>query len=250
MNIISDVDQAAESRARSPTRDEGGDARVFVRRRALLRAIRRDHRGDGGVRLARALRLGRGVPGEGLGRPWPHVHAPESSSEPPRGRHVRIEILVDVLPVPAQRALGVAASVIAIGVCVVLTWRTGIAAVEYFRNDIMMPRIWRIPRIWPYAVVPIGSALLACAFVVRLGLYLTDSDPEKTLRARHRRLRPLTSLARGRGVDPHRGVLPRPADADDAQRHAGRARVPHPQHHRALPLSRRRGRVVAAGTET
>ena len=91
---------------------------------------------------------------------------------------------MDVLPVPAQRALGVAVSVVAIGVCVVLTWRTGIAAVEYFRNDIMMPRIWRIPRIWPYAVVPIGSALLACAFVVRLGLYLTDPDPEKTLRAR------------------------------------------------------------------
>ena len=108
----------------------------------------------------------------------------ESAPEPPRGRHVRIEILVDVLPAPAQRALGVAVSVVAIGVCVVLTWRTGIAAVEYFRNDIMMPRIWRIPRIWPYAVVPIGSALLACAFVVRLGLYLTDPDPEKTLRAR------------------------------------------------------------------
>ena len=48
----------------------------------------------------------------------------------------------------------------------------------------MMPRIWRIPRIWPYAVVPVGSALLACAFVVRLGLYLTDPDPERTLRAR------------------------------------------------------------------
>ena len=84
---------------------------------------------------------------------------------------------MDVLPAPAQRALGVAVSVIAIGVCVVLTWRTGIAAVEYFRNDIMMPRIWRIPRIWPYAVVPIGSALLACAFVVRLGLYLTRPGP-------------------------------------------------------------------------
>ena len=109
-----------------------------------------------------------------LGAPWVLL----------QDRHVRIEILVDVLPVPAQRALGIAVSVIAIGVCVVLTWRTGIAAVEYFRNDIMMPRIWRIPRIWPYAVVPIGSALLACAFVVRLGLYLTDPDPEKTLRAR------------------------------------------------------------------
>ena len=108
-----------------------------------------------------------------LGAPWVLM----------QDRHVRIEILVDALPVPAQRVLGVTVSVIAVAVCVVLAWRTGIAAVEYFRNDIMMPRIWRIPRIWPYAVVPIGSALLACAFIVRLGLYLTEPDPEKTLRA-------------------------------------------------------------------
>ena len=106
-----------------------------------------------------------------LGAPWVLL----------RDRHVRIEILVDALP--AQRILGIAVSVVAILACLVLTWRTGIAAVEYFRNDIMMPRIWRIPRIWPYAVVPIGSALLACAFIARLGLYLTDRDPEKTLRA-------------------------------------------------------------------
>lgn len=109
-----------------------------------------------------------------LGAPWVLM----------QDRHVRIEILVDALPVPAQRVLGVTVSVVAILVCAILTWRTGIAAVEYLRNDIMMPRIWRIPRIWPYAVVPIGSALLACAFIVRLGLYLTEPDPEKTLRAR------------------------------------------------------------------
>jgi len=109
-----------------------------------------------------------------LGAPWVLM----------QDRHVRIEILVDALPVPAQRALGVTMSAIAIGVCVILVWRTGIAAVEYFRNDIMMPRIWRIPRIWPYAVIPIGSVLLACAFVARLGLYLTEPDPESTLRAR------------------------------------------------------------------
>ena len=108
-----------------------------------------------------------------LGAPWVLL----------QDRHVRIEILVDALPAPAQRVLGTAVSVVAILACLVLTWRTGIAAVEYFRSDIMMPRIWRIPRIWPYAVVPIGSALLACAFIVRLGLYLTDRDPEKTLRA-------------------------------------------------------------------
>lgn len=48
----------------------------------------------------------------------------------------------------------------------------------------MMPRIWRIPRIWPYVIVPLGSALLTLAFVVRLIHYLTSSDPEEAFRAK------------------------------------------------------------------
>jgi TRAP-type C4-dicarboxylate transport system permease small subunit len=99
-------------------------------------------------------------------------------------RHVRIEILVDVLPPAAQRILGILVSLVAIVTCAVLAWRTGIAAVGYVENDIMMPRIWRIPRIWPYVVVPLGSTLLMLAFVVRLIHYLTTSDPERALGAK------------------------------------------------------------------
>lgn len=99
-------------------------------------------------------------------------------------RHVRIDILVDVLPPRAQRAMGALVSAVAIFICGVLAWRTGTAAIEYYQNDIMMARIWRIPRIWPYVVVPLGSGLLALAFAVRLGLYLTRPDPEAELHAR------------------------------------------------------------------
>ncbi len=99
-------------------------------------------------------------------------------------RHVRIEILVDAVPRAAQRVLGILVSLAAIAACGVLAWRTGIAAADYFQNDIMMPRIWRIPRIWPYVIVPVGSALLMLAFVVRLIHYLTVKDPEGAFRAR------------------------------------------------------------------
>jgi TRAP-type C4-dicarboxylate transport system permease small subunit len=101
-----------------------------------------------------------------------------------RDRHVRIEILVDAVPRAAQRILGILVSLVAIVTCGVLAWRTGIAAVDYYQNDIMMPRIWRIPRIWPYVVVPVGSAILMLAFVVRLIHYLTNSDPEGAFRAK------------------------------------------------------------------
>ena len=104
-----------------------------------------------------------------LGAPWVLL----------QDRHVRIEILVDALPGAAQRGLGITVSIIAIFACLVLTWKTGVAAVQYIESDIMMARIWRIPRIWPYSIIPIGSLLMAFAFVVRLHLYLTDNNPER-----------------------------------------------------------------------
>ena len=109
-----------------------------------------------------------------LGAPWVLM----------QDRHVRIEILVDALPVGLQRALGVVVCIVALLACAVLTWRTGIAAFEYYERSVMMPRIWRIPRILPYCVVPFSSAMLTLGFALRLGLYLRDDDPETTLRAK------------------------------------------------------------------
>ncbi len=99
-------------------------------------------------------------------------------------RHIRIELLLDVLPVSVQRIFGVAVSVVAIGTCVILTWRTGIAAFDYLERGDMMARIWRIPRIYPYAVIPFGCGLLSIAFVFRLCLYLQSNDPEADLKTR------------------------------------------------------------------
>ena len=99
-------------------------------------------------------------------------------------RHIRIELLLDVLPVSSQRIFGVAVSIVAIVACAVLTWRTGIAAIAYFDRGDMMARIWRIPRIYPYVVIPFGCALLTIGFAFRLGLYLQSADPEADLKAR------------------------------------------------------------------
>ena len=109
-----------------------------------------------------------------LGAPWVLL----------QDRHVRIELLVDKIPLAAQRTIGTAVSIIAVCACLVLTWRTGVAALQYIEGNIMMARIWRIPRIWPYSIIPIGSMLMAVAFMVRLRLYLTDPDPEAALTTR------------------------------------------------------------------
>ncbi|MDG1532657.1 MAG: TRAP transporter small permease [Paracoccaceae bacterium] len=98
-------------------------------------------------------------------------------------RHVRIELLVEVLPKSFQRNLGIVVSILAFLTCVVLFWKTGAAAYKYWDTNVMMPRIWRIPRIWPYVAIPVGSALLAIAFLVRLHRYVTSKDPEADFRA-------------------------------------------------------------------
>jgi TRAP-type C4-dicarboxylate transport system permease small subunit len=48
----------------------------------------------------------------------------------------------------------------------------------------MMPRIWRIPRIYPYSIIPIGSVFLGTVFLVRLRLYISETDPESALHKR------------------------------------------------------------------
>lgn len=109
-----------------------------------------------------------------LGAPWVLL----------QDRHVRIELLVEALPVTAQRILGILVCLVAICICAILAWRTGVAALQYYENNVMMARIWRIPRILPYFVIPLGSALLSIVFALRLGLYLKEEDPEATLRAK------------------------------------------------------------------
>lgn len=96
-------------------------------------------------------------------------------------RHVRIELLTDVLPIKLQRIVGMAVCIVALLACAVLAWRTGLAALQYFESNAMMPRIWRIPRLWPYSIIPIGSVLLTIAFALRFGLYLRTPDPETLL---------------------------------------------------------------------
>ncbi len=102
-----------------------------------------------------------------------------------RDGHVRVEILVDALNPRWQRLIGILVSLVGLIACAVLAWRTGIAAIEYAQNDVRVGRIWNIPRIYPYIIVPLGSAFLSLAFIHRLLLYISNSDPERELRARN-----------------------------------------------------------------
>ncbi len=98
--------------------------------------------------------------------------------------HVRVEILVSALTQRWQRSIGGVVSLIGLVVCCILAWRTGMAGIEYAQNDVRVGRIWNIPRIFPYVIVPIGSVFLGLAFVERLLVYLTNVDPERELRER------------------------------------------------------------------
>lgn len=109
-----------------------------------------------------------------LGAPWVLL----------QDRHIRIEVLVEVLPPKVQRVLGIVTTLVALAACAVLVWKTGSAAIQYYTTGVEMPRIWRIPKVWPYIILPIGSVLLCISCVARLTIYLTRDDPESVLRAK------------------------------------------------------------------
>ena len=124
---------------------------------------------------------------------------------------MRIEILVDALPVRRAARLGIAVSLIAI---VHLRWCWPGAPVslpiEYYQNaDVMMPRIWRIPRIWPYVIVPVGSGMLGpVPRAVRLAALpdpLVAADPKRELKAQQ----PLRARNAGRPSDSIGGMMER-----------------------------------------
>lgn len=123
-----------------------------------------------------------------LGAPWVLL----------QDRHIRIELLTERLPVGVQRFLGITMSTLAFLVCLLLAWITAEAAIGYYQGDAMMPRIWRIPKVWPYLILPVGSVLLGIAFALRLALYFVAPNPEAVLRER---------AAAGQGAAPDSGGI-------------------------------------------
>jgi len=90
--------------------------------------------------------------------------------------HVRIEILVERLPLPLQRQLGVGTSVVGAIACAVMAWQGAIATWDSYARGLTMAKAWEVPQFLVYVIIPIGSILLAVEFVRHVGRHIRRRD--------------------------------------------------------------------------
>jgi TRAP-type C4-dicarboxylate transport system permease small subunit len=78
-----------------------------------------------------------------------------------RGKHVKIDVLTNYLPSKAQAVLNVILSIIAAVIFLFIAWYGFLTIADYIQRGVYMPQILRLPKGIVWAIVPLGSLLLA-----------------------------------------------------------------------------------------
>jgi TRAP-type C4-dicarboxylate transport system permease small subunit len=85
-----------------------------------------------------------------------------------RGEHVRLDVLLTMLPKSFALTLERIADVLGILICAVFVWYGSKLIVDSARLGSMMVKTLSIPEWWQYALVPVSFFLLAVEFARRL----------------------------------------------------------------------------------
>jgi TRAP-type C4-dicarboxylate transport system permease small subunit len=88
-----------------------------------------------------------------------------------QGRHIRMDILVALLPVPAQRAFA-ALAILAEGIAAAVVVCIGVPVVMELADFDQRADASNVPLYIPQAIVPVGMSLIALICVARLVLLL------------------------------------------------------------------------------
>jgi TRAP-type C4-dicarboxylate transport system permease small subunit len=95
-----------------------------------------------------------------------------------REGHVRVEVFVERMTPGAQRAVGVATSLLGVVVCAVLTWQGAATVWNFYARGLVVAREWQVPQWIVYLAIPIGAALLTVEFVRRTLRYVGAREGE------------------------------------------------------------------------
>ena len=85
-----------------------------------------------------------------------------------RNEHVRLDVLLVLLPKPVSKMLARCADVMGISICAVFVWYGVKLVLDSARIDSMVVKTLAIPEWWQYALVPVCFSLLAVEFARRL----------------------------------------------------------------------------------
>ncbi|MCA3748302.1 MAG: TRAP transporter small permease [Rubrobacter sp.] len=80
--------------------------------------------------------------------------------------HVNVDLLVNRLPVRTASLLKLLSALLSLVVIAVVAWRSGIMWVEAVEKGWRSGTAWNPPLAYPYAILPVGMALIALQYVV------------------------------------------------------------------------------------
>jgi TRAP-type transport system small permease protein len=85
-----------------------------------------------------------------------------------RNEHVRLDVLLDLVPGRISAVLDKACDVVGIAICAVFVWYGIRLILDSSRINSMVVKTLAIPEWWQYALVPVCFSLLAVEFARRL----------------------------------------------------------------------------------
>jgi len=85
-----------------------------------------------------------------------------------RNEHVRLDVMLTLLPPAAARALERCADLLGVAICAIFVWYGVKLVLDSARHGSMVVKTLTIPEWWQYALVPVCFLLLAIEFLRRL----------------------------------------------------------------------------------
>lgn len=96
------------------------------------------------------------------------------------GHHVRVDALVDRLPVRVRAVVEIVAATLALVIIAAVTWRAGEMWWHATERGWTSGTAWNPPLVYPYAILPLGMALITLQYLVliaRMVRTLTGARP-------------------------------------------------------------------------
>ena len=84
-------------------------------------------------------------------------------------RHVRMTSITDLMPTAVKQVLNILTSAIVFCFCIILVWQGAKSSIMAFTGGYHSSSLLNVPMWIPYAIIPIGSLILALQLVVRIG---------------------------------------------------------------------------------
>ena len=81
------------------------------------------------------------------------------------GRHIRVDVVVNLLGIKSQTWLSIATSILGAIICLVITGFGIDATIDYFHRNVMMERVLVFPKYTLLLFVPLGCFLLSIQFI-------------------------------------------------------------------------------------